>query len=793
MRMFFRIPWLLILLLLVGAAWSVRPLSDTDLLWHLRTGQWMIEHGDVVRQDVFSATRLDCNWVSVPWLYEGMLAKLHAAWGWLGPTLWQILMVCAVTLQATILMALLRRRPGSRLGDARKQAEGVSCVVEGRLSVLEAGWDWRWPRLSVPAALVTLLLLRLAQMRINGRPEWNSYLLIGTFLILLTLATRAWRGHAGPAAGRRLVWLLPVLQVVWTNSHGIFLLGPVLACLFAAAAWLEYAVERALASRAIPLDPDGLAPETEGDWPRPRAPSAPVSLTLVAGATLLACLVTPYGLAGTLYPLHLLSILNDPLYANAISEGRPVDLSMVLDSGKLGYALLIGWTLALLGLLGRLLEGTRNRGLWHTVAGDLGLGYLGACAGLAWLSLTAIRNVPLLPLVAAPLMANGIEFAADGLAAVMGRGWARLRGRSASAGASDGVRFLRGRGARLAAGLGVALLLAGVYRAIVSERFYASLGWPVRVAVGFSFHEHPLAACDFLARHRAELPANLTVYGDTRSANCLLAQFGPRWRTYFDGRHAEIYDPPIFRTAIRTRNNPALFQSEARAYGIGLVCFSLSDLREEKSALAPFLYQPSNRWSLVYFDDSAAVFVAESTATASFTERYGLPPPPTNRPAAQRGRFDAWLKRQGRGGASPGMAALDDPANSALDAGPVAHCLVQTLQLGGIWAPQRDFAPMRFCRMASFLDQLGWEVVADDLYTEALADPRAHRLTLPRALRHARRLEKELEDPLLLQEVRERIRRATEALARLDPAHPALKQDAAENTSTNAPAQRRRE
>ena len=42
------------------------------------------------------------------------------------------------------------------------------------------------------------------------------------------------------------------------------------------------------------------------------------------------------------------------------------------------------------------------------------LGYLFSCAVLAYLSLSAIRNVPLLPLVVAPLVASGIEYAADG-------------------------------------------------------------------------------------------------------------------------------------------------------------------------------------------------------------------------------------------------------------------------------------------------------------------------------------------------------------------------------------------
>ena len=773
MRIFTRIPWILLLLLLTGVAWSIRPISDTDILWHLRTGQWMLAHGDVIRHDIFSATRLGCDWVSVPWLYEVMLAKLHATLGWGGLTLWQVLMVAAITLQTSLLVWVLQRHTG---------ASG------------SRGWRWRWPFLSIPAALAVLLTLRLLQMRINCRPELNTYLLLGAFLLILTVASRSSASsiqhpegesckHQPPATCHLclLLWLLPVLQILWTNTHGAFIFGPLLVWTYASAAWLQWLVGcRTTTPQAMPL-----------------------RLTAVAAMTTLACLATPYGLSGTFYPFHLFQVLTDPLYKNGIVEAHPVDLTMALDSGSLGYVLLACWVLAGLGVLGRGLEGLRKGSEALVEASKqssviCNLGYLVSCAAMAYLSLTAIRNVPLLPLAVAPLVASGIEYAADGLAAVAARILAlkivgcRLQifgklktehggpTRDPSAAASRGVALLHSRAAHILANALLALALLCLYRSIVSERFYNALGWRMRFAIGCSDHEHPLAACDFMAQHRPEIACR-TLYGDTRSANLFLARFGPQWPVYFDGRHAEIYDPPSFRTAARTRCNPACFTNEAATYGIALACFSLTDLKEDFSPLAVALGQ-TNTWRLVYLDDCAALFAAATPSNAAFVARYGLPCAPTNA-TRQRLQFADWLTRQGRG--SP--AALYDPANRSLEEGALAGGLVNLLQLGGVWAPTRHIEPLCFGRLASFLDHLGWTVVADDLYQEMFRWPESFPATLPRAIRHAQAVCKATSEPAVQTELQIRIIRCARELARIDPENPVAVAALAE-IATNAPA-----
>ena len=711
MRFFSRASWFLLALLLIGAAWCIRPLADTDILWHLRAGQWMIEHGTVIRHDIFSATRCGCEWISVPWLYQIMLVHLLMPWdlmpcgarcpmpNWLGPTLWQMAMLLVVIVQTSLLVWLYRRE--------------------------NSRWNWRWPQLSVTAALAVLLMLRLIQMRINCRPEWFTYLFIGTDLILLTLATRRRNDDSLPP-----IWplvLLPLVQILWANTHGAFIIGPVIIATFAAAAWMQAIVA-------------------------PQAGLLAKRLALVALLASLACLVNPYGIKGALYPLHLFNVLTDPLYSQSISEGHPVQLITAPESGGLGWWLVVCWIFAGLGLLGRLLEGAQNgrleksaiflgktrlsptlAGMWRMATDEIGLGFLGVCVMLGYLSLSAIRNVPLLALVVVPFVANGFEYSADGFAGALGAAWARLRGRTT--GAADAVNILHGRTTRMVLNIALALTLAWCYREIISERFYASLGWRTRVAVGFSSHEHPLAAAGFLSQNRAAFPTNMTVCGDTRSANTLLFRFGPAWKTYFDGRHAEIYDPVTFRRAVNARTNTDLFLSEAQKYRIGVVCLALADLGENRSPLAEFLYGRTNDWRLVYLDDCAVVFAATNTTDAAFLKSYQMPPPPDDA-IAQRAAFAAWLKVQGRAS----LAALDDQNNVELSHSTAARGLMNVMQLGGLFAPKPQTSALRLCRVAAFLDHLGWRVVADDVYKTAVADSTGideKRATLPRAIKHA--------------------------------------------------------
>ena len=62
-------------------AMAARISVDTDTWWHLRAGQWIVEHCAVPQQDPFSHTRLGERWQYPGWLVEVPMYAIYQAFG----------------------------------------------------------------------------------------------------------------------------------------------------------------------------------------------------------------------------------------------------------------------------------------------------------------------------------------------------------------------------------------------------------------------------------------------------------------------------------------------------------------------------------------------------------------------------------------------------------------------------------------------------------------------------------------------------------------------------------------
>ena len=56
------------------AAFSPGVLNDGDTYWHIRAGEWMLAHGQVLRADPFSYTAANTPWHTQEWLSEILMA-----------------------------------------------------------------------------------------------------------------------------------------------------------------------------------------------------------------------------------------------------------------------------------------------------------------------------------------------------------------------------------------------------------------------------------------------------------------------------------------------------------------------------------------------------------------------------------------------------------------------------------------------------------------------------------------------------------------------------------------------
>jgi hypothetical protein len=172
------------------AAVALLPILDYDIWWHLRTGQWVVEHQSVPVTDPFSQHGLETGQplVAYSWLFE-VLA--YGAYRLLGPE-------------------------GIFLGRA-VLALAIVCALHRLVAKRE-------PRFLVAASLMALGVLALLPL-LTDRP-WLFTILFATLTLDVILDLREGRQT-------RQAWLLPVVFVLWANLHvqfvhGLFLLG--LAC-----------------------------------------------------------------------------------------------------------------------------------------------------------------------------------------------------------------------------------------------------------------------------------------------------------------------------------------------------------------------------------------------------------------------------------------------------------------------------------------------------------------------------------------------------------------------------------
>jgi tetratricopeptide (TPR) repeat protein len=240
-------------------------LTDTDLYWHLATGDLILRTGHVPRAEPFSFTVLGHRWVDVHWLYQIGLSFLYG----LGGTRALELLRSAVIL---CVFAFLFRRS--------RRAVSTTTVV------------------------VVLLLATLAcQERFLLRPEIVSWALL---LAVLSLLEKALDAEGRPARARILFIALPALQILWVNVQGLFILEPVCIALALLAAIVEFALARN--EPAVRHDAD-----------------RPIDFLLALAAASVAALVNPYGAAALRLPFDqfFVHLGGTSLLSRTIAEFQP--------------------------------------------------------------------------------------------------------------------------------------------------------------------------------------------------------------------------------------------------------------------------------------------------------------------------------------------------------------------------------------------------------------------------------------------------------------------------------------
>jgi len=257
---------------------GVFPLKDTDFYWHLRTGDLIREFGEIPRVDFYTFTRAGAPWIDLHWIYQVAISWIYERGGVPALTLAKCLVTCA----ALLLLITARRRA--------------------------------WPVWMMILAWLPALLVLSGRMYV--RPETMSLFYLSVYLAVIC------RWDRWPM----LAWFLPLAQLAWVNTQGLFVLGPII---------LGFGlIDAALRSRNF-----------EGD--RRRWWTIVMSASAAVG---LACLLNPYGIRGALYPLELAGTMGSPVFSRSIAELMPIPM-FIESAGLWNASLQIHFATIALGAL----------------------------------------------------------------------------------------------------------------------------------------------------------------------------------------------------------------------------------------------------------------------------------------------------------------------------------------------------------------------------------------------------------------------------------------------------------
>jgi len=172
---------------LMAIAFAFTTIADSRVLVHVKTGQYLASHGVLPpRTDAFSATAAERPWVNLGWLFDLMVAGLHAVGGMTALTVFKAV--------AGLAVALL--------------------IFSCRRSGVSSWW----------ASLVVVLAAFAAMPQLDATPLIVTLLGLGVTLRQLTR-------YRQELDDRALWWLAPVF-LVWANLDPRMFLGLALLVLY---------------------------------------------------------------------------------------------------------------------------------------------------------------------------------------------------------------------------------------------------------------------------------------------------------------------------------------------------------------------------------------------------------------------------------------------------------------------------------------------------------------------------------------------------------------------------------
>jgi len=498
-------------------------IAGSDTWFHLTAGEYIIQHG-IPTTEVFSNSVAGQEWIDHEWLWQVMIYSLLQTFGDGGIILLQALIVTTIF---SILFLMGFR--GNRT-------------------------------LLVVAILFSILIAHPTKslMRLDMISLWFTVLYI---FILWRFLKKSWS-----------IYVLFILQVLWTNMHGFFILGPLCVLSLLASEYIK---------RYIPLPYNW---KSIGRLNREEHRR----LLYIGIALILACLINPYFVKGFWYPIKIM--LDAPgeakfFYSFVGELKKPISFYNLFYFKYLVYKLLI-----ILSLTGFIIN-RRNMDVRVLI---LWLGFLG-------LSLVAKRNVIYFEVAAyLSLIINLSHVKFENILP-----------------ASKHHRQL-GYIAAILLHVGLIAWIGKYGQKMLDSNYFDVIAQRTKSSYGrLSDKRMARGATDFLIKHKIQ--GNF--FNDLSAGHKLIGKNFPSIKVYIDGR-TEVYGAEFFKTYLKIleEGNWDIFQQHVNQFNI-MGVFLVSSQKSSKSHFLNKIYSHPE-WKLVYFDHNAVIFLKDTERNKAIIDRY---------------------------------------------------------------------------------------------------------------------------------------------------------------------------
>ncbi len=554
-----RISWAICLL--IGIVLSLKALREPDLWWMYRTGEWMLEHGQVTKTDPFSYTFAGTEWINVKWLFEILIT---VGKNWFGV---EFIFVFQALVTILILTFFYK----------------TTNIIHQYTSNQPSYQNRPFAGLIFTA----LLMLFTIDYRLIGRPEMTSHAMVAIYLWLF------WKQHYRPSS--KLILLLIPLQVLWTNMHEAFGIGMVLMLAYLGATWLHYIYAQ------------------KKQW----QVDTPKLLSIAVLGALLAVSFNPRGIQMWWHPFEIFNQLGKNQYTTELASIWKLsywEKQAYLNLLFLGVSLLFIFFYPFIQKKKRLPQEVKttpvsqkktkktkktqkkstpqkhNSKLGLVAWFDSNVQKFGLGNGLLffmlfYLSITAYRNIPFFILAAAPLFAIGMEYL-----------------------------FRKINAAKWIYPL---LLVLGVcfYGAVITGKYHEWSNSRDTYGLQVLSSHNPIGAAEFIQQHEIKG----TCFSDYLTSAYLLWKLQPDFKTYIDLRDLDIFPTDFFTDFAKVTNIPSEFEAKDDSLNFNYVVL----FRPKFQSLHQYLLTSTN-YELVFVDPVASVYLKNTPQNKALIQQYGF-------------------------------------------------------------------------------------------------------------------------------------------------------------------------